>query len=272
MPYFKIKLLSKGTKRRRSSKGKVLKLFPYKKALVIVLPLVLIAGGIFWSFYTLYIKSPHFIVRDVIMKGRESNSRVNYEALQRMLINKNIFTLNLRKIRDDMLSNYNELLNLNLTRAFPDTIVATITLRKPVAQLYQEYYYPVDNDGVILSGVKDSPLNTLPVISGIYTNLSAQVGKLSNSNQIKRALLLLKEVKSSGILSEHALMGIDISNVRNAVFFLENGLEVKVGYEDFASRLENLKKVLRDPKLKLADVKYIDLRFKEPVIGLKWKK
>jgi cell division septal protein FtsQ len=171
-----------------------------------------------------------------------------------------------------MIDNYHEILTLNLTRAFPDTVVATIALRKAVAQLYQEYYYPVDRDGVILSGVKDSPLNTLPVINGVYANLSTQVGKLVDSNQLKKTLLLLKELKSSGILNEHTLMAIDISNIRNAVFFLENGLEVKVGYEDFALRLENLKKVLRDPKLKPTDVKYIDLRFREPVIGLKWKK
>jgi hypothetical protein len=95
---------------------------------------------------------------------------------------------------------------------------------------------------------------------------------LSDSRRINEALTLLKEITSSGILDTHTLVEIDIASIRNAIFFLEDGLEIKIGHEDYAKRLDNLKGVLGDPKLKTVDIMYIDLRFKEPVIGPKWKR
>jgi cell division septal protein FtsQ len=234
--------------------------------------LIVIGMIILWSFYLLYFKSPYFIVEDLIVIGRKSGCSVNYSDFEQMVVGRNIFKLDLSAIRSYMLNNYHELLNLQLTRAFPNTIIAIIALRKPIAELYQEYYYPVDQDGVILSDVKDYPDGKLPIISGIRADLSRQIGTITSSKRVKKALTLLKALNSSGILGEHTLVEIDISNIRNAIFFLEDGLEIKIGHENFALRLANLKKVLQNPKLRPADIRYIDLRFKEPVIGPRWKR
>ena len=267
---FRVKV-GKGARKRYANTGKS-STRRYKRTALLLILFLVIACAIFLSFYGLYIKSSYFVVENVIIVGRESNSRVDYNKLERMTVDKNIFKLNLKDIRNYMLKNYPELFDLRLTRAFPDSIVAVITLRKPVAQLYQIRYYPIDKDGVILSQVKDYPNEKLPIISGAPFDLSGHVGKATDSRYIKKALLLLKELQSSGLLEEHKLVEINISNIRNIIFFLEDNLEIKIGYEDYALRLENLKKILEDPKLNPADIRYIDLRFKEPVIGPKWKR
>lgn len=241
-----------------------------RKGTLFIFLLLLTAGAILASAYTLYAKSPYFTVRDVIMIGGEPSS-VNYAELEGMLTEKNIFKIDLKGAKDYMLDNYPELLDLRLERAFPDSIIATIILRKPVAQLYRKRYYPVDEDGVLLSGAADQPDKKLPIINGVRVNLSRQVGKATESKRIKEALSLLKELEGSGILDRHVLVEIDVTSLRNIIFFLEDGLEVKIGREDYASRLKNLKEVLSDPKIKPEDIRYIDLRFKEPVIGPKWK-
>ncbi len=268
MKRFRFQLKKNAKKKNNNSSSKPL---PYKKVLFVFLPL-LIAIIIFTSFYTLYIKSPYFVVRNVVMVGKDTSSSVNYADLERMMIEKNIFRLNLKNIREYMLNNYQELLGLELKRAFPDSIIATIILRKPVAQLYQKRYYPVDEDCVLLSGVKDYPDEKLPIINGVRFNPSREIGKTTDSKHVKKALLLLKELCDSGILEEHTLVEIDVSSLRNVIFFLEDGLEVKIGREDYTTKLENLREVLADPKLKPRDIRYIDLRFKEPVIGPKWKR
>jgi cell division septal protein FtsQ len=261
----------KGKKKKQDADSKSFKPFPYKKA-IFAFTAVLIVAIIFASFYSLYIKSPYFIVMEVMMAGGRPDTTVNYSDLERMIVGQNIFKLDLAEIRDHMLDSYKELFDLRLNRAFPGSIVAVITLRKPVAQVHQGSYYPVDEDGVVLSGVKDSPDKELPIIRGIRSNLSKQLGKISDSKRIKNALLLIKELSSSGILNEHTLVEVDSSSSRNTIFFLEDGLEVKIGREQYASRLQSLKQVLHDPKLKAGDIRYIDLRFKEPVIGPRWKR
>ena len=192
--------------------------------------------------------------------------------LERLTVGKNIFRLRLNDIRSYMLRSYRELRDLHLQRVFPDSITATIVLRKPVAQLFYERYYYIDEDGVILSGVKGSPDIKLPVINGVHVNPGEDIGKATGSMNAKMALLLLKELNASRLLESHRLVEIDASSTRNLAFFLEAGLEVKIGRENYASRLQNLKDVLSDPKLRPADIKYIDLRFAEPVIAPKWKR
>ena len=268
MPKFRIEVKKS---RRKKPNGQDRKKFSYKKTLSIFLPFLIIVLVISF-FYILYIKSPYFVVRNTIMIGKDSLSAVDYDELQEMIIDKNIFLLKLSDIRNYMLTNYHELLELQLKREFPNSIIAEIFLRKPVAQLYKTMYYPIDSDGVILSDVKTYPEKELPIINGIRSNLSKELGKRTDSKKAQRALLLLKELKDSGILDRHTLVEIDVSSLRNIIFFLEDGLEVKIGYEDYASRLENLKEVLSDAKLKPKDIRYIDLRFKEPVIGPKWKR
>lgn len=269
MPRFNIKL--RKAAKRKNDKAKSPQPFPYKKTISSLSILSIIAVLISF-FYLFYCKSPFFIVRDVVMIGRAAGTTVNYNDLENMIMERNIFKVDLRDVRDYMLNNYRELFDLRLIRAFPNSVIAYIMLRKPIAQIYRDLYYPIDKDGVILSGVKDYPDGELPIISGVRTDVDRQVGNLTESIRVKTALLLLKELGSSGILEEHKLVEIDMSSMRNAIFFLEDGLEVKIGGKDYAARLENLKKVLQDPKIKPADIRYVDLRFKEPVIGPKWKR
>lgn len=269
MARFNIKM--KKAAKKKHDKSKTPEPFPYKK-MIISLSILLIIAVTFTSFYVLYFKTPFFVVQDVIMVGKVSDTSVNYDDLQQLIMDKNIFKLDLSVIRSYMLCNYQELLDLQFSRAFPNSIIAFIILRKPVAWVHQEFYYPVDTDGVILSGVKDYPDKDLPVISGVRSSLERHVGRATDSRRVKTALLLLKELSSSGILNEHKLVEIDISSIRNAIFFLEDGLEIKIGNKNYASRLENLKKILQDPKIKPIDIRYVDLRFKEPVIGPKWKR
>ena len=259
-------------RQRKTEKAKKGDAKPFlKRAIVSSLALGLcLAAGV--SLYLLYFKSPYFTVKNVIISGREKESSVNYNDLESHILDKNIFSLNLREIRQYMLDRYHEILNLELTKAFPNTVTALISLREPVAQLYRRYYYLVDKDGVILSGVKDLPYDALPVISGIRLDLSKRLGRQANSQRVEKALELLEEINASGILKQHKLVEIDISNERNAIIFLEDGLEVKIGHQDFALRLASLRNILHDPKIRPSDIRYIDLRFKEPVIGPRWKR
>ena len=268
MRKFRVKL-KKGTKKKGVEKNS--KPFSYKRALFVFMPLFIVII-LFVSFYVLYMKSPHFNVHDVVTIGRGPSTTVNYTDLQQLMVGKNIFKLDLKEVRDYMLNSYGELLDLKLKRAFPSSIIVTIILRKPVAQLHQELYYPVDDGGIILSGARNYPHEKLPLINGIRFNPSSEVGKETQSQRVKKALLLLKELENCGILKKHTLVEIDVSSIRNVIFFLEDGLEVKIGRDEYAMRLENLKEILYDPKLRPGDIRYIDLRFKEPVIGPKWKR
>ena len=260
---------------RRSSKRGIVGPGSIKAAkgkLIVLLIVFLIAAGVIRYFYVFYTTSPYFTVKKVIVVGDTHKSSVDYTVINKAAVGKNIFKVNLGAIGDYMMTNYREMRNLELKRAFPDSVVALVTLRKPIAQLAHERYYPIDQDCVVLSDVKDAPDKKLPVISGINVNLPKAIGKKIDSQSLRQVLILFKFIKESGILKNHILCEIDAGNLKGISFTLDQGTEIRIGYEDYAARLKNLKEILADPKIWPSDIGYIDLRFGEPVIGPKWKK
>ena len=83
------------------------------------------------------------------------------------------------------------------------------------------------------------------------------------------AIELLNRIKKSKFLSGYSANTIDAGDVRNILLYLKNGVEVRMGGEDFEDRLDVLQKTLRDTRLVMDKIKYIDVRFKDVVIGPK---
>lgn len=261
-----IKHFAKGTAAGHKSK-KVLK----RKWLAFALFLFLL-GGILWYAYLFYTTSDYFAIKKVLISGDDSTSRVNYNDIGKMVYGKNIFKLDMAKIAKYMLWNYRELKAIQIRRVFPDSILVIAVLRAPVAQIRGDRYYFIDDEYIVLSDVKDSPDKRLPIISGININLLDAAGKKINSKSLRQALILFKFIKESGILNNHILQEINVGNRKNMSFILDDGMEIRIGYEDYTERLDSLKEILADPKIWPSDISYIDLRFGEPVIGPKWKR
>lgn len=62
---------------------------------------------------------------------------------------------------------------------------------------------------------------------------------------------------------------IDASDINELSFYLDDDLEIRIGYENFKERLNNLKVTLRDSRLLKDRVKYIDVRYEDVTIGPK---
>lgn len=222
--------------------------------------------------YLFYTTSSYFAVKKVLLIGGTRSSGVDYGAIKRMTCGRNIFKVNLKDIERYMLDNYRELKDIRLRRAFPDSILVTAVLRRPIVQLLQELYYPVDAECVVLPDAKEVPGRNLPVVSGITVNLRRAVGKKIDSQSLRQALILFEFIRESGILSSHTLSEINAGNIKGMSFILDGSIEIRIGHEDYANRLKDVRDILQDPKIWPSDIGYIDLRFGEPVIGPKWKR
>jgi cell division septal protein FtsQ len=114
-----------------------------------------------------------------------------------------------------------------------------------------------------------SLLKKMPVISGISIGFLEKEGRKIDSKNLKLALSLLSEIKRSRFARDYAIASIDASDAANLSFYLANGLEIRIGCEQFRERLNKLRKVLKDPRLATDRIKYIDLRFEGASIAPK---
>ena len=130
--------------------------------------------------------------------------------------------------------------------------------------------YPINKNGLILSiPLTNDTKSTLPIVKGLRIWSDIKSGSTVDDVGIKKALLLLDALKENKLPYEYYVVTIDIANPKNISFYLKNGTEVRIGEEDFSNRLNTLKKVLDNLNLDKDTIKYIDLRFRDVVIGPK---
>jgi cell division septal protein FtsQ len=84
-------------------------------------------------------------------------------------------------------------------------------------------------------------------------------------------LFLIDALSQNKKLSKYQIKTIDIADTRNISFFLSaknaEKVEIKIGDGEFNKRLDVLATVLEQLSKDIERVKYIDLRFEDPIVG-----
>lgn len=178
----------------------------------------------------------------------------------------NVFRIPLRFIRQSIKTSYADVKDATVRIAPPDRLVVDIKLRKPIALAHNIRYYPIDEEGFVLPAVTASDMmKDLPVIDGI----DLKFGRKNSSRNLKLAMDLLREIRQSRPISGYGVVSVNASDPRSMSFYLKSGLEVRIGSENFRERLEVLARTLKDPRLIIDRIKYIDVRFEDVAIGPK---
>jgi hypothetical protein len=143
-------------------------------------------------------------------------------------------------------------------------------VRSPLAFVKLYRYFYVDENCVLFDRRTGQEVPDLPVITGLETKIfGAKSGKKYNVKELGLALDIIKELNNNKALRDYKIKVIDVSNPMNSSVFLEGGLEIKIGQEDLGKRINLLSTLLTNMKNDLKQIKYIDLRFKDPVIKFK---
>lgn len=184
----------------------------------------------------------------------------------------NIFKINLKELSRMIIVEHPEILKAEVRRLLPDKVTIKLKHRLAFARIEpQGYSYKilfVDKEGFILKGVDSASFNTLPKITGINTELARiREGKQSESIQLAKALSLLKEIVVFEDRVDYEVTRIDVTSYKNLSFFMNSGIEVRIGAGNFKERLSLLNRTLSELQTDDYQPEYIDLRFGDPIIG-----
>ena len=243
--------------------------------LVIILLAISLLLGYIWKVLT---TSDFFAVKQVFVK----NSSVSFEYLK----GRNIFNLNLNNESEKALSGCPDCRKVRFLRILPNCIIVDFLKRQPVALVKFYRNYAIDQQGVFFNPVGSPEEPGLPVIYGLETKIfGPKPGAKYKRPEIDLALSIIKEFRDNRALREFTLRKIDVANLQSAglfvllpkqpvdyskpVFQLERlGFEVRIGAGSIKQKLMILGGLLMQADKEWANIKYIDLRFKEPVIKL----
>ena len=264
-------MLKRNAKKKRREPKKigpkktlVLKKIFTKRTFYLAAVSILIAGGFLFFRNLRYFKLSGI---EVIDRSRAIPPEAIKKEL-RMYEGRNIFDIDIDSISSRIKSGHPVIKKAVVKRVLPNRLEIDIIPRVPVAKIKdRRYYFPVDEDGMVLSPELKS--GKLPVIIGLSMWLRPRVGEKLKSGQLRKAFSLIDALKKRKVSVVHSVSVIDVSNLANLSFHFEDGIEVRVGDDDFPERLKKLNETLSSPGLDKGNIKYIDLRFSDVVIGPK---
>jgi hypothetical protein len=247
---------------------------------IIILPVIILLAislllGYIWE---VLITSDFFAVKQIFVR----NSEASFDYLK----GRNIFKLDLNNESQRALAKCADCRKVRFLRILPNCVIVDFLRRQPVALVKFYKIYSVDQDGVFFSPTGLPEEAGLPLIYGLETKIfGPKPGVKYKRPELNLALTLIKEFKLIRTLRPFTLKKIDVAKPESAKIFILLpgqpvnyikpvaqpgwvGFEVYVGEGNIRQKLMILGGLLIQAEKELMNIKYIDLRFKEPVIKL----
>lgn len=219
--------------------------------------------------------------------------------LKAPLIGEYLWTLDIRALADELSRQQPWLKEVRVVRQLPSTIRIEAIPRVPVAQVRLDLpasrqagrWYPIDQSGFILPQASGEPAPNLVRLEGLERGGGVRVGKDNAQEPVQLALRVLARLRRAPPSIARRLVAVNVSDPHEirflldlsatplSLFFLattaqtgatpsEAATEVRCGSEaEFDAHLQRLQAALKAMAKESLAVRYIDVRFREPVVG-----
>ena len=150
-------------------------------------------------------------------------------------------------------------------RRFPNRVTILVEERRPFTLVHGGRLHWLDEEGRVLGEAREAAAPLVPVISGLS---DAELVTMRN-NPAPRALeaiALIRALLRSGSALATEISEIDMSRSDGPVLYTVDGVEVRLGPEEWEERLARLEGVLAQIARDREAVRAIDLRFRDQVV------
>jgi len=255
--------MARNSKKRRSKKvaSPRLSIFRYFVVLLLVGFLLFVSGR---KILSVIQNSSYFKVTEIVCN---EDTKFNYAEKFAHFKGRSIFKVNLRKVQEELQWAYPQAAQIRVARRFPNQIVIEFKNRMPFARFATSRANGIiDAKGyVIAEGISGRDL--LPIITGFsFSGDGVKIGRAISSKELTIAIKIIEEFSHITALSSYQIKKIDVKNLSKINFYLTDQLNIILDKDNIKEKLQLLSVVLSRVKLDIEKIRYIDLRFKEPVI------
>ena len=225
-----------------------------------------ILGGLFYGLWYFFYNSRFFTVNEIVINSQEGYGLwEGKDKLKDLYIGRNIFNVNPGDVKVMVEREAPQLKTVVVRRVMPDRLEIDIVPRSPVAYINSGGGLVIDKDAVVLA--KGRNKKDLVEIKGIrFFFSSPPTGEEIKDQMLTKALSLLKEMKEKGLTGKYRVEYVNVSDKNNVLLGIL-GVMVKMGGDGFSKKINKLKEILEDPDVNIKDIRYIDLRFENPIIS-----
>lgn len=189
-------------------------------------------------------------------------------TLPEPLIGQSLWDVDLQRLSAQLQKQKPALKSVRVTRQLPNTLRVSAIPRIPVAQVRLDRWYPVDRDGFILPEPSQDAYPRLVQLSGLDRSV-LKPGRSYEDGPLPLALRVAEKTRRAPALVSRRVVEINVADPEQIWFVLDSEMEVRCGSEaELDAHLTRLKHAFRAlAKRRELMVRYIDVRFEEPVVG-----
>jgi cell division septal protein FtsQ len=223
-----------------------------------------VLGILVYIFFGYLYTSPYFRVERIVVSGENRLSEIEVLNLARIDKGTNILGIDLRRV-SDRIEQHPWIQKAFVKRELPQRIIINVTERVPVAMINLDRLYLVDKKGIVFKEVGPEDTFDVPVLTGLESEDLAANERISR-RLIEKALTIIDEVDKRGTLGVDQISEINMDPYAGlTIFTLEDGTQVKLGFDDYEQKLDHLKKVIADLQERGEKAEYINLNYGEKV-------
>ncbi len=246
-------------KARREEPGGEKFLGIVKKIMGLTFQLLLLALFLFighWIYVHL-LGDSYFRVKEVEVEGGQKIPKETLLSLTAVEGMPNLFSVELKEVVK-RLESHPWIERVQVKKVFPNKILIQVEEKKPMAIIQLGELYYIDNQGEIFSPVGERDEYNYPYLTGL-TRQSLEKDPAEAKRLINKALELLRIVRQGKIPPLEEISEIHMEKAFGIHCFTKSeGVEVKLGWEEFGEKLKRLSLIWSDLRKKGCSAASID--------------
>jgi len=197
------------------------------------------------SVYVHLLGDPFFRLREIEVEGCQKVAYETLISLTKIDGMPNLFTVSLGEVAK-RLESHPWIDHIRVRKVFPNKILIQVEERKPIAILQLEELYYVDTQGVIFSPVGERDEYNYPFLTGL-TRQILEKDPVEAKHLITKALELLRIADREKVPPLEEISEIHMEKIFGIQCFTKTeGLEVRMGWEQFREKLKRLSFIWSD--------------------------
>jgi cell division protein FtsQ len=150
-------------------------------------------------------------------------------------------------------------------RAFPNRVTIVVEERRPFTLVHAGRLHWIDEEGVRVAAESRPVTMALPVISGLTDDEIASASR-APSERVLTGVRLIRTLLRAGSPLVAQISEVDVGRNDGPVLYTVEGIEVRLGAEEWDARIPRLAGVLAQVAASGQAVSAIDLRFRDQVV------
>jgi cell division septal protein FtsQ len=216
-----------------------------------------LVGAGYWAFTT-----ERFAVVAVEVRGASRVPPQRILEASGIVHGQNLWRIDPARVRG-RLEEMPEIRRADVIRELPNRVAIVVEERRPFTLVHAAKLHWLDEEGRVL-GDETRAVNTeVPVISGL-TEEELVTMRTSPGPRARAAIALIRALLRTGSALASEISEIDMSRAEGPVLYTVDGVEVRLGSEEWDERLARLEGVLA--QVASQDVNGVDLRFRDQVV------